>query len=714
MSIKRVFNGATIIKPGAWSDVKVQNLTGFPLQPTGIVGIVGEAIGGEPRVLDILESAQIQSAKDRYKSGPIADALGILADPTKDSRVANGASRIVVYKVNNGTRSAYELLNNAGSPVSILDLFSKNWGADENTLNIVVAEGNVVDAQAKLLGAIDGPFTVANAETLILEILGTTYTFTNTAVGSKTAAEMVIELNTGARWGGTSPVIATANGDKIDLELDPAVVAAGVLDYGYMYVDPASTIELILELTGTARGTKGSRFYTFVKGSSEEDALQELGGFDVLSIKYVGAGTDCKLSLQDVTGDKKLTSVCTGATADNLDITLAATEDGEMKPKITVKELVDVINGLAGYECSTTYANPDINAMELDYYVDLQIENVAGILKRDVYETFDYLNTYSQLVSAEAKSNVTGQIAVVASQEFFAGATDGTSANGDWGDGFDGLKEERINTLVPLISADKGSLSIESINALATSHVIAMTSTTGRSERNAILSYLGTKADLKEQARNTGTGLASMTGQDVQVFSHSQGKLAFLDPWAYACVCAGMQAGSPTGEPITHKLVNINDLRVRDLSWNPRTDYAEMIDAGVLFAEPLDTGGYRTVVGNTTYGRDANFVWNRMSVVEAGYYVAYDLRFNLEAIFTGTKAKTGSAEAIASLIKARMEVYLAADIIVGDDLNEGLGYKNLRVILEGNTALVYILVTPVQGIDFILPTIYLADILQSA
>jgi hypothetical protein len=153
---------------------------------------------------------------------------------------------------------------------------------------------------------------------------------------------------------------------------------------------------------------------------------------------------------------------------------------------------------------------------------------------------------------------------------------------------------------------------------------------------------------------------------------------------------------------------------VADGSWNPKKDYAEMIDAGVTILEPVDSGGFRVVLGNTTYGIDPNFVWNRESVVQAAGYVAYDLRFNLEVTYTGTKARTGAAEAIANFIKARMSAYLDADIIVGDDLNDGLGYKNLSVKVEGNTAIISVSITPVQGIDFILPTIYLADIRQSA
>jgi hypothetical protein len=187
-----------------------------------------------------------------------------------------------------------------------------------------------------------------------------------------------------------------------------------------------------------------------------------------------------------------------------------------------------------------------------------------------------------------------------------------------------------------------------------------------------------------------------------------------MQPWALSCIAAGMRAGAEVGEPLTFKIININDLKVEDGSWNPKKDFVDMIEAGVLIAEGLDSGGFRWVVGNTTYGIDASFVWNRESVVQAAGFVAYDLRQNLELTFTGNKAKTGTAEAMANFIKARMSQYLAADIIVGDDLNEGAGYKNLRVSLEGNTALINISITPVQGIDFILPTIYLADIRQSA
>ena len=207
MAIKRVFNGATIRKPGAYSSVKVENLSGFPLQATGTVGIIGEAVGGEADVLDILERSQIQSAKARYKSGPIADALSLLSAPSSDPRVANGASTIIVYKTNVGTMSSLALDDNTGA--DMIDLISKNYGADENQVNIVVSEGSVADADAAIAGTIDGPFVLGG--TLAVVVNGTEYTYTCVMTGATgatgSAAEYLANMNLTGTWSPSKPVV---------------------------------------------------------------------------------------------------------------------------------------------------------------------------------------------------------------------------------------------------------------------------------------------------------------------------------------------------------------------------------------------------------------------------------------------------------------------------------------------------------------------------
>jgi hypothetical protein len=708
MSIKRTFNGATIIKPGAYSKIVVENLTGFPLQPTGIVGIIGEAKGGEPRVLDILSNTQIQDAKARYKSGPIADALELLVNPSNDPRIANGASTIVVYKVNSSTQSALALQSNGA--IDMLNLKSKNYGSDENNINILSSEGQIEDSDAVIEGSVQGDFTLAGGETLIIKVNNVDYTYTTSLSGLQTASAIVGDLNNAGNWSPSKPIIAEEyETGFVSVKVDTVAIADSKLEYGYIKVDAASTIDTILGMSGEDRGDKGSRIFT-VKKDDLEEVSEELGGLKQINIKYVGAGTIAKLSIKEISGELKLQTAVTGASGEDLDVLL---QDAEGQNQLTLKGLVDLLNSSAAYEASVLGSNPSRNANQLDFYEDALINHVGADVYANTYDILDYFNVRSTLVEAEAIDNVFGSVESFVDAKFFAGADDGSAANSDFADGFEAFKEERINHIIPLISEDKGSLSIDSINALADNHAKWGWSTTGKSERNVYCSKKTSKEALKDAARALNSGYSSICGQQVRVLDRL-GNLKWLDPWGMACIMAGLDAGSGIGEPITFKFINANDVRVEDGSWNPRKDFVEMIDAGVLFAEPVDSGGFRCVVGNTTYGIDPSFVWNRISVVEAAGYVAYDLRFNLELQFTGTKAKTGTAEAMANFIKARMSVYLGEDIIVGDDLNEGIGYKNLRIQVEGNTAIINISITPVQGIDFILPTIYLADIRQSA
>lgn len=707
MAIKRTFNGKTIIKPGAYTKIIVENLTGFPLQATGVVAIVGEAKGGEPHVLDILSQEGIQSAKARYKSGPIADALELLANPSKDSRIANGASKIVVYKTNPSTQAELNLKN--GESVNQMLLKSKNFGSDENQVSVLVSSGAIADMNAQMIGSVAGPFTLAGSETLIVNASGSVYTFTNTLSGSQSATALAAEMNNASKWSPSKPVIASVSSGKIKIEIDTATQPK--LDYGFIKVDAASTIDTIIGITGSNRGQKGSRFITCSKGLVQE-VSQELGGEDMISILYQGAGTSCLMDIKMVSGEMKLNTTCAGSSGDNLDLVLV---DENGFNQFTLQSLVDLINSNPVYSATVISKNAFINCSELDCYDQMEIKHVPAKLHRDTKAVLDHFNVLSQFVEAEKIDNIPHELAVTSSAQFLAGAVDGASSNSHFADAFEAFKEERINVVVPLISKDVGALSIDSINALAVSHCIWGWSTDGKSERHAFISKLGTKSELKDAAKTAQSGYATMVGQQVRVLDKNS-NLTWLDPWAMACVAAGMRAGAEVGEPLTFKLMNVNDIRVLDGSWNPKKDYAEMIEAGVMIAEGLDSGGFRFVVGNTTYGVDGSFVWNRESVVQAAGFVAYDLRYNLELVFTGTKAKTGTAEAIANFIRARMTQYLQADIIVGDDLNEGLGFndKTLRVNVEGNTAFINVSITPVQGIDFILPTIYLADIRQSA
>lgn len=597
MAITINFNGASIRKPGVYTKTQVNLAGGFPLAPTGVVAIVGEADGGEPGssagVLTFT-SEDVGALVDLYKSGPIVDAARLLVAPARDNRVPNGASQIRVWKTNASTKSTLAISNGT---TTIFNLSSANWGEDENLISVQVAAG-AVDASA--------------------------------------------------------------------------------------------------------------RIFTVIKGDSSE-TLTENARDEKLDIQYTGSEATATITIQS-----GILAVDTGG-PDDISITLAGK---------TMQQVVDLIDGNADYSASTTSQSASFEPAEnLDpISTATDVKTSAVTLYAQQKELLDIINGESSLITAARVTNVEGSPAVTA-KTFMTGGAKGASSNTNFQSGFDALLATRCNTVVPLVSQDASDLAtlgktdpssaftVAAVNLQAVTHCLTASNTKNRSERNCFVSIKDTFANSQSAARDLGEARASMLFQDVDILG-ADGNIKTEDPWAAACMLAGVQSGTDVGTPPTFKFVNANGISHAD--YNAKTQIDLAIDAGLLPLEEPDSGGFRIVVGNTTYGRDPNFVFNRISVQEAADSVAYNLRLQLEAIFIGEKTRTGTAQAIANTIVSIMSTFLRDEIIVGDDTNGGLGFKNLTVNLVGNTAFVDVTITPVQGIDFILPTITLDNIRQSA
>lgn len=599
MAITRNFNGASIRKPGAYSRTTTNLSGGFPIAPTGVVAIIGEAEGGEPGSsagVVTYTSQDIAALIQTYKSGPIVDAARILTAPARDSRVANGASIIRVYKTNASTKSTLALDNSAST--TLFNVSSRNYGEDENLISVTVTAG-VVDTDARII--------------------------------------------------------------------------------------------------------------TIQKGQTTE-TLPENANETLLNIQYDGALADADLTIQG-----EVLAVATTGAAEDFSITLT---------NKSVQDVVDLINAQPTFTANTTIKLPAATqASRLDpISTDVDLTSAAADLKGAQQELLDIINGQSSLISAAKVDNVEGQITAI-TKTFLSGASRGASTNTTFQNGFDAHLALRSNIVVPLISRDAADMitsgetdpastfTVDAVNLQAVTHCITASNTKNRSERNCYVSVKGTFANSQDASQDLNSERASMLFQDVEVVG-ADGNLKWLDPWAAACIVAGIQAGTDVGEPATFKGINVNG--IRHSSYNQKTQVDLAIDAGLLPLEERDSGGFRVVVHNSTYNNDANFVFNRPSVLEAADTVAYNLRQQLEAIFTGTKARTGTAEAIYNTVVSIMTTFLNADIIVGDDTNDLLGWKDLLVNVNGNTATIQITITPVQGVDFILADITLDDIRQSA
>jgi hypothetical protein len=240
-----------------------------------------------------------------------------------------------------------------------------------------------------------------------------------------------------------------------------------------------------------------------------------------------------------------------------------------------------------------------------------------------------------------------------------------------------------------------------------------MKTTKKRSERQGYLSLKDSFVNCKTKAGDLADGRLQLLIQDIRQVD-GQGAIKWFQPYALACLMAGARGGAPIGEPMTFKFLNCSGIRhtaqpmstpdadiVVDFDPDLQTD--EAIQSGLTFLENPQTGGFRVVVDNTTYGRDANFVWNRGNVVYAGDIVAFNFRNNLEALYVGKK-NTVSTTDVASAASSILSGFLAQGITVSTP-DAPQGFKRLNVRLEGNTIYVEVTIKIVEGIDFVLSDI---------
>jgi hypothetical protein len=305
------------------------------------------------------------------------------------------------------------------------------------------------------------------------------------------------------------------------------------------------------------------------------------------------------------------------------------------------------------------------------------------------------------------------------------GGAKGATSSANIVDGIEKLTKVRVNTVVPLFSRNAvddiadgmtdpaSSYTIDGIHQTIKTHLSLMATTKRRSERQAVLSVKESFDDAKTTAADIADFRSQLVIQDVRQ-TDSQGNIKWFQPWALAVLLAGARAGAPVGTPMTNKFLNASGIRhtaqamstpEEDIAqdFDPDTQFDEAIQAAITFLEAPQTGGFRVVVDNTTYNRDANWVRNRANVQYAADILAFDLRTQLEAIFVGVKNTLRAAE-IKSVVESIMATFLAQGITVSTE-DAPNGFKELTVQLVGNTINISLVAKLVEGIDFVLAEI---------
>lgn len=734
MAINVTFNGATIYKPGAYSQEIIDLGGGFPVGPTGLVAIFGEATAGAPgsSVSDISQNVfspdQLSQIKSIYGSGPIVDACNFLFAPGADGAIPGGAQSIYIYKTNASTQATLALANTYGTLTSLI------WGNNGNQItytNVLTAANPATVTSSATFDLTGGAL---NAQTLVLRVQGAGTTSDNTFTvpgATTTRALLTTALAAAGNWSGGLPsgMTFTVGGSADNAALLTVAQALG---------------------TNPQRDGYGKNFQ-LVSGT-------------MLASVHIAAGlyTSSSEDMSTITINNNGTLVQESSTVGG-NIVLNIGRNGGVSPQVTVNNTQMLLVNNSANEYSITLSNfPTISALVnyinsstsgswfaqmpsalmgqlspsvLDHVTGLGANGSSTILpaqiKKDSYEVAQML-AQSVNISMSGQALVglpDGQAAV-----YLAGGALGATSTASITNALTAFQSVRVNSVVPLFSrdatadiadgiTDSGSgYTIAGIHQGVKTHLSLMATVKERSERQGYLSMKDTYVNCKLQAQNLADSRAQLVIQDVKQVN-SQGAIQWFLPWAGACMLAGARGGSPIGLPMTHKYFNMSGIRQTAqamtvpqsqivIGFNPKTQFDDAIQNGITFWEKPQTGGFRLVVDNTTYGQDANWVYNRGNVLYAADVLAYDFRNQLENIYVGAKNTVSAAE-IKSVCDSILSSYLAQGITVSTT-DAPNGYKQLVVQIVGNTVNISVTVKLVEGIDFVLATITLQRASSSA
>ena len=747
MAINISFNGATIYKPGAYSKTTIDLGGGFPLSPTGLVAIFGESDAGAPGSAEVniannvFSPDQLPQIRAKYGKGSLVDACSMLFAPGADGAIPGGAQAVYIYKTNESVRATLDPIDAGGGSDDFGILRALEWGVGGNQITF---KNTLIVEDAPSLGiGIPGGYPVVvvtgvNDELRFLINGGTDIgeqTATVAAGSYADAAALVAAINAALPPDSLVASVNMSNPGAYWLKQSPSSTAhregfsrSAQLTDGNIN----STIGLNNHRQSSSLGEpKASMVIKNMVSTLEESAV--VGGEVVLSVGRDGASA--------LYGYVTIT--------DTSIFLLDDSESYELKKSSypTIQSVADYINSLDGW--SAEAASTKLGQLSVDV---LDHVDKAGALwtgttplkpakiKRDADRVANFfsLSTQVELIPLSSASEVK-KVGLpdqqgVSSSKYLSGGEKGATSSSSIVDALAKFEKIRVNSVVPLFSRDASedadddltdsasSYTIDAIHQAVKTHLSLMTTTKKKSERQGYLSLKASYDNCKTKAADLSSARVQLTIQDIRQVD-SEGNIKWFQPWAGAALLAGARGGSPIGNPMTFKYFNMSGIRhtgqamstaEQDIvvDFDPDTQYDDAIESGITFWEAPQTGGYRVVVDNTTYGKDGNWVYNRANVLYAADVLAYDFRNQLENIYVGLKNTVSAAE-IKSTCESILSTYLSQGITVSstDAVN---GFKQLVVQVNGNTVNVSVVVKLVEGIDFVLADITLQRAQQTA
>ena len=355
-----------------------------------------------------------------------------------------------------------------------------------------------------------------------------------------------------------------------------------------------SSTDSIIDVSAAIYGTDGNTAAVKVSSGSNVGKLiqmvykgnevvnQDDINLDLMSIQYTGIGSPATMTITAT----KLTTACTGATTDNLDITLADFAD--------MGSLINYINNQPNYTCLLTGQSDELPTV-FDAVASQNILTAYDCIG-GVEAIIRFLNSTGYVSATLHASAARSTITNMSEYQYLTGGTVSVASTQDWIDALEMLEECNLNNIVAMT----GSTTIQD---LVKNHVDRMNAIKIKKYRQAGFgagSSASSKAQRLAQMKALNSAYIEYCVSEFDRYDYVNKEVATFDPYYLYALIAGLRYANNVGMDVVFKYLNV--LSTPEIKSKDQEDYAAA--GGTLIQKSVNVNNITTFeikVNNTTY-----------------------------------------------------------------------------------------------------------------
>lgn len=304
---------------------------------------------------------------------------------------------------------------------------------------------------------------------------------------------------------------------------------------------------------------------------------------DMLSIQYTGSAVSAEMTINAT----KLTTTCTGAAADDLDITLADFSD--------MGSLVNFINTQENYTCKLT-GKSDESVTVFDAVTSQDIKTAAYRAVASVEAIIRLLNATAVLDVALSAGAARTPITNMSEYLYLTGGSVSNATTADWIAALEKLEQYELNCIVAMT----GSITIQD---LVKDHVERMNAVKQKKYRQSGFGagpVQTTKAAKIEQMKALNSAYIEYCVSSFERFDYVNREIKTFEPYYLYALIAGLRYANSVGMDVVFKYLNV--LSTPKMTQKDMEDYASA--GGTVIQKTVNVNNinqFEIKINNTTY-----------------------------------------------------------------------------------------------------------------